>query len=113
MAIPTKDSALVAWSNADTRLTASPVTYGITAPVATQYKTLHDAFLATYAWRFECSTSRTTFQVQFDAGAAPGTTVWLTALWLNRRGEPGPACAPIAARVPFAQPMPSPRRLAA
>jgi hypothetical protein len=46
MAIPTKDSALVEWStNANTRLTASPATYGTTAAVATQYASLHDAFI--------------------------------------------------------------------
>ena len=49
MAIPTKDILLVEWStNADTRLTAAPVTYGTTAAVATQYSTLHDAFIASY-----------------------------------------------------------------
>lgn len=46
MAIPTKDSLLVDWStNANTRLTASPVTYGTTAAVATQYSAVHDAFI--------------------------------------------------------------------
>ena len=49
MAIPTKDSNLVDWStNANTRLTASPATYGTTAAVATQYDTLHDAFVLAY-----------------------------------------------------------------
>ena len=49
MAIPTKDSSLVDWStNANTRLTASPTTYGTTAAVATQYDTLHDAFILAY-----------------------------------------------------------------
>jgi hypothetical protein len=46
MAIPTTDAALLDWStNADARLTASPATYGTTAAVATQYNTLHIAFL--------------------------------------------------------------------
>src|SRR5215213_6335251 len=46
MAIPTKDSLLVEWSNnTTTRLTSSPVTYGTTAPVAAQYATFHDAFI--------------------------------------------------------------------
>jgi hypothetical protein len=49
MAIPTKDTLLVAWSiNADTRLTASPSTYGTTAAVALQYNGLHVAFLEAY-----------------------------------------------------------------
>ncbi len=46
MAIPTKDVSLVDWStNTNTRLTSSPVTYGTTAAVATQYDGLHDAFV--------------------------------------------------------------------
>jgi hypothetical protein len=49
MAIPTNDVAFVDWStNANTRLTASPTTYGTTAAVATQYDTVHDAFVAAY-----------------------------------------------------------------
>ena len=49
MAIPRKDSALVDWStNANTRLTASPVTYGTTAAVATQYDGFHDSFITAY-----------------------------------------------------------------
>ena len=49
MAIPTKDVSLVDWStNANTRLTASPATYGTTAAIATQYDTLHDAFVLAY-----------------------------------------------------------------
>ena len=50
MAIPRKDSALLDWStNANTRLTASPVTYGTTAAVATQYDGFHDSFLTAYS----------------------------------------------------------------
>src|SRR4051812_42347229 len=49
MAIPTKDTALVDWTtNADTRLTASPTTYGATAAIATAYHVVHLAFLAAY-----------------------------------------------------------------
>ena len=49
MSIPTKDSSLVDWSaNANTRLTATPATYGTTAAIATQYDTLHDAFVLAY-----------------------------------------------------------------
>src|SRR5687768_14891657 len=49
VAIPHTDSALVDWStNANTRLTAAPATYGTTAAVATQYDTLHDAFVLAY-----------------------------------------------------------------
>src|SRR5687768_5657613 len=49
MAIPTKDSALAAWStNADTRLTATPTAFGCTAAQATAYTALHDPFIAAY-----------------------------------------------------------------
>ena len=50
MAIPTAVQALVDWStNADTRLNASPATYGTTAAIATQYSAVHDPFLAAVA----------------------------------------------------------------
>src|SRR5688572_11839028 len=49
MAIPIKDVLLVDWStNADTRLTAAPATYGTTAAVATQYTAVHDPFVTAY-----------------------------------------------------------------
>ena len=50
MAIPVnKDVDLLNWStNVDTRLTASPATYGTTAAVATQYSAVHDPFVAAY-----------------------------------------------------------------
>ena len=47
--IPTKDSLLAGWSsNADEKLTASAVTYGCTPAQATQYNTLHVAWMAAY-----------------------------------------------------------------
>ena len=51
MAIPTdKVSSLVDWStNADTRLNASPATYGTTAAIASQYSAVHDPFIAAAA----------------------------------------------------------------
>jgi len=64
-------------------------------------------------WTFECSTSRTTFNVQFGATFAPGTPVRLTAFWFNPREESGPACAPVAARVQVELPALPTRRLAA
>jgi hypothetical protein len=49
MAIPRKDTELVPYStNFDTRITAAPADYGLTAAQATQYGTLHDAYLAAY-----------------------------------------------------------------
>jgi hypothetical protein len=49
VAIPTKDILLIDWStNANTRLTASPVTYGTTAAVATAYAAVHTPFVTAY-----------------------------------------------------------------
>jgi hypothetical protein len=42
---PSRDSELLAWSlNFKTLITASPTTYGLTAPLATAYGTLHTAY---------------------------------------------------------------------
>ena len=47
--IPARDSDLVTWStNFDTRITAAPTTFGLTAAQATAYDALHDAFVAAY-----------------------------------------------------------------
>src|SRR4051812_16650879 len=49
MAVPTKDSELVSFStNFSTRITATPVVFGLTAGDATAYAALHTAFLAAY-----------------------------------------------------------------
>ena len=221
MAIPTKDASLVDWStNANARLTASPVTYGTTAAVATQYDTLHDAFIAAYnavaaareagtrsrslcstkdqakfnllsfarplyktiqantavtnaakielgvtvpslptpipppggvpqltvvsvnghvvrirlsdplnptrrripfgvdgamvmsyvgaaaptdpnVYKMEGPTSRTTVDVLFPGDLAPGTQVWLTAVWFNERKQMGAACVPVGTQINF------------
>lgn len=227
MAIPTKDSLLADWStNANTRLSAAPATYGTTAAVATQYDTLHDAFVAAYdnvvaaraagtrsrslatikdqakaallnfarplyktiqantavtaaakielgvvvpdvmptpipppaaapqltvvsvnghlvrvrlsdpanptrrripdgvngaivmshvgataptdpsAYKLEGPTSRTTVDVLFPGTLAPGTQVWLTAVWFNERKQMGPACAPVGTQINFGGSMP-------
>ena len=46
MAIPTRDSLLVAWTNtADALLTASPATYGTTAAVATAYHAVSQPYV--------------------------------------------------------------------
>jgi hypothetical protein len=47
MAIPTTDPGLAAWStNADTRLTASPSDWNMTAPEVATYSALHDLYIA-------------------------------------------------------------------
>jgi hypothetical protein len=49
MAIPTKDTLLVAWgANFDEKATPSPVTYGLTAAQATAFHTLYQAFLTAF-----------------------------------------------------------------
>jgi hypothetical protein len=64
-------------------------------------------------WRFECSTSRDTFNVQLDHTSAPGATVWLAAQWLSAGAEPGPICAAVAAYVRVDESVSALRRLAA
>lgn len=47
--LPSRDSELVTWSlNFSTRITATPTAFGLTAPQATAYGALHDAFVAAY-----------------------------------------------------------------
>lgn len=49
MAIPTKDSLLVAWSsNFDTKVTANPATYTLSAGQATSFHTVNTAFVSAY-----------------------------------------------------------------
>lgn len=52
------------------------------------------------AWKFEGNTTRTTFDVQFDAAVASGSTVWICAFWYNPRAQSGPACAPVSTNLP-------------
>lgn len=49
MAVPTIDSLLLNWStNFNTRATASPTTFGLTAAQMTAYTPVHDAFVTAY-----------------------------------------------------------------
>jgi hypothetical protein len=48
-------------------------------------------------WKFEGSTTRTTFDVEFPATVPAGSQVWLTAFWSSPRAQSGPACQPVAA----------------
>lgn len=50
-------------------------------------------------WKFEGSTSRTVFDVEFPPTVAGGAQVWLTAFWFNSRSQSGPACTPITAYI--------------
>jgi hypothetical protein len=59
-----------------------------------------------FAFKYEGSTSRTTFDVLFPESAAPGTQVWLTAFFFNERKQNGPACAAVGAIVNYGGTMP-------
>jgi hypothetical protein len=50
-------------------------------------------------WKFEGSTTRTIFDVEFPGTVAAGSQVWLTAFWFNPRSQSGPACTPISAYI--------------
>jgi hypothetical protein len=47
-------------------------------------------------WFFQGGTTKSRFDVSFDASLPMGTKVWLTAFWKNERDQSGPACAPVA-----------------
>lgn len=46
-------------------------------------------------WKFEGGVTRLNPQVIVPESVAPGTEVYFTALWVNPRLQPGPACAPV------------------
>ena len=50
-------------------------------------------------WKFEGSTTRTIFALEFPATVPAGAQVWLTAFWFNPRSHSGPACQPVSAFV--------------
>ncbi|MEM9914266.1 MAG: hypothetical protein AAF911_04840 [Planctomycetota bacterium] len=52
-------------------------------------------------WSFEGNDTRLDTEVEFCDEFTPATKVWLTAFWSNRRGESGPACAPISTHLGF------------
>ncbi len=53
------------------------------------------------AWQFRGGTTRSNPQVVFEDSVAPGTKVWVTALWVNPTDQPGPACAPQQTRIGY------------
>ena len=58
--LPSREPALLAWSsNFDTKITATPTAYGLTAPQATAYAALHAAFASAFA---ACNTDTTNSQ---------------------------------------------------
>ena len=52
-------------------------------------------------WSFEGNDTRLDTEVAFGDEFTPATKVWLTAFWSNRRGESGPACAPVSTHLGF------------
>jgi hypothetical protein len=57
-------------------------------------------------WKFEGGTTKAVIDIVFDAELAPGTQVWLTACWFNRKAMTGPACTPIGALIQFGGSLP-------
>jgi hypothetical protein len=47
------------------------------------------------AWKFEGSSTRTSWEIEFPASVAAGSQFWLCAQWISPRNQPGPACSPI------------------
>lgn len=45
-------------------------------------------------WRYVMSTSKTTATVDFPPDLQPGTRVWVTARWVNAKGQEGPGATP-------------------
>lgn len=49
----------------------------------------------TQVWSNQGVVTRTTFVVQFPTSVPAGAKVWLTAAWINPRGQTGVACTPV------------------
>ncbi len=52
-------------------------------------------------WQFRGSATKSNPQVVFAETVAPGTAVWVTALWVSPTDQPGPACSPIKTHINF------------
>jgi hypothetical protein len=52
-------------------------------------------------WKWEGTSNKRIVQVLFDESVAPGTKVWVTAVWLNTKNQPGPACDPVGTYTQF------------
>jgi hypothetical protein len=52
-------------------------------------------------WTYLGATAKTTHTIAFDMALPPGTVVWVTACWLNRRAQPGPPANPVSAYIEF------------
>jgi hypothetical protein len=56
------------------------------------------------AFKFEGNTTKTVVDVVFPNTVAPGSVVYLTAMWFNERAQSGPACTPVSTHVQFGNP---------
>ena len=58
------------------------------------------------AWTFQGMISKTKFDITFP-DSTTANTVWVTANWLNGKGQSGVACAPVQINLPASQVVPS------
>jgi len=52
-------------------------------------------------WTYEGSVTLLDPAITIAESVSPGTTIWLTALWMNPRLQPGPACTPITTKTNY------------
>ena len=76
---------------------------GVVGAVVASYYGPNPQDPSLYKW--EGSTNRSIFEVEFPASVAPGTVVYLSAMWLNAKNQNGPACPPVATTIQFVQGM--------
>lgn len=50
-------------------------------------------------FKFEGSTTRTSFDLEVPASVPAGSQIWLTAFWFSPTSQSGPACQPVSAYV--------------
>ena len=51
-------------------------------------------------WTFEGVAGKTTIDITFPAGTAPGAQVWFTEFWFNDRKQNGPAAIAVGTKIP-------------
>jgi hypothetical protein len=52
-------------------------------------------------WTFCTNTGRSKASLDFDSALAPGTKVWVTAVWFNPSKEAGPMATPVSSSIQF------------
>jgi hypothetical protein len=53
------------------------------------------------AYTWQGNTTRSIVDIPFADDLAPGTVVWITAMYFNERQQNGPACTPVSATLQF------------